>query len=313
MTLRSADNESILAAAEILLTGKLVAFPTETVYGLGADATQDEAVAKIYKVKGRPAINPLIVHVGRPDWMAGLCLPDGRVDALTRTLWPGPLTLVLRRRPDSPVSSAVSAGLDTIAVRQPNHPVAAHLLAAIKRPLAAPSANPSGHVSPTTALHVENDLGKDVDLILDGGPCQTGIESTILDLTTDKARILRPGAIAANRISETINSEVEHAGADVPILSPGQLEKHYAPGLPLRLNATSVEAGEALIGFGAAPAASFNLSAGEDLAEAAASLFAALRELDNPNRFSGIAVMPIPADGIGRAINDRLSRAAAGR
>ena len=313
MTMRPADDEAVREAAHLLRSGGLVAFPTETVYGLGADATQGKAVAKVYAVKGRPAVNPLIVHVGRPDWVAGLALPDGRVDALTRSFWPGPLTLVLKRRPDSPVSTAVSAGLDTIAVRQPNHPVALELLADVKRPLAAPSANPSGHVSPTTAKHVHDDLGDRVDLILDGGVCSTGIESTVLDLTSDTARILRPGAIDTHVLSGVIGAVEDKQDTGAPITSPGQLAKHYAPRLPLRLNAASAEEGEALIGFGEAPDATVNLSPSEDLAEAASALFAALRDVDDPGRFSAIAVMPIPDEGLGRAINDRLSRAAAGR
>ncbi len=313
MTVCLADDQSLSTAADILLGGGVVAFPTETVYGLGADATQDAAVAKVFSIKGRPAVNPLIVHVGRPDWVAGLALPDGRVDALTRTFWPGPLTLVLRRRPDSPVSSAVSAGLQTIAVRQPNHPVALELLTQVKRPLAAPSANPSGHVSPTTAQHVEGDLGDRIDLILDGGACPTGIESTVLDITSETTCILRPGAIDANALSDIIGPVTDQMEDNVVITSPGQLAKHYAPSLPVRLNASAAAKDEALIGFGDASNAVINLSPSGDLIEAAAALFAALRALDDPSRFSGIAVMPIPDKGLGRAINDRLSRAATGR
>lgn len=319
MTLHPADDAGIAAAAGHLHSGGVVAFPTETVYGLGADATQDDAVAKIFAIKGRPSINPLIVHVGRPDWLAGLAQPDGRVDVLTRAFWPGPLTLVLPRRPDTPVSKYVSAGLDTIAVRQPNHPVAAKLLAATKRPLAAPSANLSGHVSPTLAQHVHSDLGDKLDMILDGGPCQTGLESTVLDLTADTARILRPGVIQAADIAALIGDLAEGPadpssphGAET-ITSPGQLAKHYAPSLPVRLNATSAEDKEAFLGFGKAARATLNLSTSGDMAEAAAKLFAALRELDDPERFRGIAVAPIPDTGLGIAINDRLRRAAQGR
>jgi L-threonylcarbamoyladenylate synthase len=313
MTIRLADDGSISAAVDLLRGGNVVAFPTETVYGLGADATQDNAVAKIFTIKGRPAFNPLIVHVARPDWVAGLAMPDGRVDILTRAFWPGPLTLVLRRRPDSPVALSVSPGLDTIAVRQPDHPVAAQLLSLVKRPLAAPSANPSGQVSPTTAAHVNADLGDRLDLILDGGACSTGIESTVLDLTGDTARILRPGAIGAADLSGLIGPVTEGPEGGPAISSPGQLDKHYAPALPVRLNAADARPGEALIGFSDTPDATLTLSASSDLNEAAANLFAALREVDDSAHFTGIAVMTIPDEGIGRAINDRLSRAAQGR
>lgn len=316
MTVHTADDASISAAATLLQKGEIVAFPTETVYGLGADATQDDAVSKVFAIKGRPSFNPLIIHVGRPDWLAGLAQPDGRVDLLTRTFWPGPLTLVLPRRADTPVSKRVSAGLDTIAVRQPDHPIAAKLLAATKRPLAAPSANLSGHVSPTLADHVLSDLGTEVNMILDGGPCETGLESTVLDLTSDTVRILRPGAIQASDIADIIGDVVdvpsEH-GDQQPVTAPGQLAKHYAPSLPVRLNATSGEDKEAYLGFGEAARATLNLSVDGDLAEAAAKLFAALRELDDPSRFRGIAIAPIPNTGLGIAINDRLRRAAQGR
>lgn len=316
MTLHPADDAGIAVAAGHLRSGGIVAFPTETVYGLGADATQDDAVAKIFAIKGRPSFNPLIVHVGRPDWLAGLAQPDGRVDVLVRAFWPGPLTLVLPRRTDTPVSKHVSAGLDTVAVRQPDHPVAAKLLAAAKRPLAAPSANLSGHVSPTLAQHVYNDLGDKLDMILDGGPCQTGLESTVLDLTADTARILRPGVIQATDIAALIGDIAE--GPANPedaeaFTSPGQLAKHYAPSLPVRLNAQAADDKEAVLGFGKSERATLNLSTSGDLGEAAANLFAALRELDDPERFQGIAVAPIPDRGLGIAINDRLRRAAKGR
>ena len=313
MTIRPANDTGIVAAANLLRDGGVVAFPTETVYGLGADATQDDAVSKIFTIKGRPAHNPLIVHVERPDWVAGLALPDGRFDALIRAFWPGPLTLILQRRRDSPVSSVVSAGKDTIAVRQPDHDVASALLKQVKRPLAAPSANPSGHVSPTTAAHVHADLGPRLDLILDGGACRTGIESTVLDLTHEIPRILRPGSIDAAAITEIIGPVTTGTGQETPISSPGQLDKHYAPSLPVRLNADRADEGEALIGFGNTPLSTYDLSPSGDLAEAAANLFAALRNLDNSAQYSGIAVAPIPAEGIGRAINDRLSRASNGR
>ena len=313
MTITPFDARSVTNATRILHQGGVVAFPTETVYGLGADATQDDAVAKVFSIKGRPAINPLIIHVGRPDWVAGLAQPDGRFDALTRAFWPGPLTLVLRRRPDCPVSAAVSAGLESIAVRQPNHPAALDLLKQVKRPLAAPSANPSGHVSPTKAQHVEEDLGDHIDMILDGGACPTGIESTVLDITTETAHILRPGAIDANSLADVIGPVSDRIEAAAAIISPGQMAKHYAPSLPVRLNVPTANQGEALIGFGVAPEATINLSPTGDLVEAATALFATLRALDDPSQFSAIAVMPIPNEGLGCAINARLSRAAAGR
>lgn len=314
MTAHPVDAATISAAADRLRAGGVVAFPTETVYGLGADATQAEAVARVFEIKGRPSFNPLIVHIGRPDWVAGLAEPDGRMDILTRTFWPGPLTLVLRRRSDCPVAPSVSAGLDTIAVRQPDHPVATQLLTATKRPLAAPSANPSGHISPTLAAHVEADLGDKVDMILDGGPCMSGLESTVLDLTHDTARILRPGVISPSDLEPLIGTVELHTEAKGnAVASPGQLSKHYAPALPLRLNAGDKTPGEAFIGFGPAPTADFNLSTTANLREAAANLFATLRAADDSTRFSGIAVSPIPDEDAGQAINDRLRRAAQGR
>lgn len=313
MTIRVADEASIADAAAHLKRGDVVAFPTETVYGLGADATQDNAVAKVFALKGRPNFNPLIVHVATPDWLADIAQPDDRVDVLTRAFWPGPLTLVLPRRPDSAISTQVSANLDTIAVRQPDHPVASALLNAVERPLAAPSANLSGHVSPTTAEHVDTDFGSNLDIILDGGPCRAGLESTVLDLTADTARILRPGLVSADAIAALIGDVEDHVGQSGAILAPGQLDKHYAPSLPVRLNADTAKEGEALITFGDAQGATFNLSPTGDLTEAAANLFRALRQLDDPVQYTGLAVAPIPNTGIGRAINDRLRRAARGR
>lgn len=311
MSPRPANAETIAEAARILRAGGLVSFPTETVYGLGGDATQGEAVARIFAAKGRPSFNPLIVHVADRTWVAGLAEPDGRFDKLTRTLWPGPLTLVMRRRRDCPLSELVSAGLDSIAVRMPDHPVAQELLRTVKRPLAAPSANASGTVSPTLAAHVHESLGTKVDLILDGGACRVGLESTVLDLTQHTAVILRPGAVTAEEIAALIGPV--KVSAEDPALpkSPGQLASHYAPSLPVRLNATSAQPGEAYLGFGDETGVSLNLSAKADLIEAAANLFAMLRGLDDATRFKGIAVAPIPATGIGIAINDRLKRAAA--
>ncbi|NKB43363.1 MAG: threonylcarbamoyl-AMP synthase [Alphaproteobacteria bacterium] len=313
MTIRLADDAGIAAAADHLRGGEVVAFPTETVYGLGADATDDDAVSKVFAIKGRPALNPLIVHVAGPDWLEQLVEPDSRVDILTDAFWPGPLTLVLPRLPGCPVSKSVSANLGTIAVRQPDHTVATALLAAVNRPLAAPSANPSGHVSPTTAQHVEADLGDALDFILDGGPCRSGLESTVLDLTTDTARILRPGVIGSDELAAMIGDVENQTVSTGLVKAPGQLAKHYAPNLPVRLNADTAVKGEAFIVLGGGPNADFDLSPSGDLAEAAATLFAALRKMDDPSRFSGLAIAPIPDQGIGLAINDRLRRAARGR
>ena len=300
-------------AAEALRAGKLVAFPTETVYGLGADATNAAAVARVFAVKGRPTFNPLIAHVADASWVAGLAHGDPRFDQLARRFWPGPLALILRRRDDTSVVDLVSAGLDTIAVRAPDHPVALELLNAVQRPIAAPSANRSGRVSPTTAAHVRDSLGDAVDMILDGGPCRVGLESTVLDLSRDMPVILRLGAVTEDAIGAVIGAVQVAVDGAADIRSPGQLASHYAPGLPLRLNAPDARGDEALLGFGPAPGAALNLSRNSDLTEAAANLFAMLRSLDDPHRFKAIAVMPIPEQGIGRAINDRLRRAAAPR
>ena len=303
-------------AATALREGKLVAFPTETVYGLGGDATSDRAVAAIYAAKGRPSFNPLIVHVGNFTTAGKLVEMTPEAEVLARRFWPGALTLVLPRRPRSGLSLLVSAGLDSAAIRVPAHPAAQALLLMCGLPLAAPSANPSGKMSPTRAGHVAETLGDKVAMIIDGGPCKVGIESTVVSLLSATPRILRPGGITAEQLSEALQMTVEASTETGTALhSPGQLESHYAPILPLRLNAHSAGLGEALLAFGAKPPAatlSRNLSAGGDLQEAAANLFAMLRELDRP-AFTGIAVMPIPETGLGVAINDRLRRAAAPR
>jgi L-threonylcarbamoyladenylate synthase len=306
-----ASSDVIAEAARILRNGGLVAFPTETVYGLGADATQGKAVARIFEAKGRPSFNPLIVHVGDKSWAADFAETDARFDTLVRHLWPGPLTLVMRRRKNCPVSELVSAGLDSIALRMPDHPVAQDLLHAVQRPLAAPSANTSGTVSPTLAVHVAQSLGDKVDLIIDAGPCRVGLESTVLDLTQEVAAILRPGAVTADQISALIGAVTIAADNPAAPKSPGQLASHYAPSLPVRLNATDARSGETLLGFGQTAGAPLTLSATGNLMEAAANLFAMLRTLDDPKQFTGIAVAPVPATGIGLAINDRLARAAA--
>jgi L-threonylcarbamoyladenylate synthase len=302
-------------AAAALREGKLVAFPTETVYGLGGDATSDRAVAAIYAAKGRPSFNPLIVHVGSFTAASRLVEMTPQAEVLARRFWPGALTLVLPRKARCGLSLLVSAGLDSAAIRVPAHPAAQGLLLMCGLPLAAPSANPSGKMSPTRAEHVAATLGDKVAVIIDGGPCKVGIESTVVSLLSATPRILRPGGITAEQLGEALEMTVEAGSESGPLHSPGQLESHYAPILPLRLNADTVAAGEALLAFGARPPAaalSRNLSANGDLEEAAANLFAMLRELDRPD-FIRIAVMPIPETGLGVAINDRLRRAAAPR
>ncbi len=308
---------AVAEAAAWLRAGGLVAFPTETVYGLGADATQPEAVARIFEAKGRPRFNPLIAHVADTETARAHAAFDSRADALAAAFWPGPLTLVLPRSAHCGVAKLASAGLPSLAVRVPAHPVAQRLLRALGRPVVAPSANASGRLSPTTAEHVRHSLGARVDMILDGGPCAVGVESTILDLTRTPAVILRHGGISREALAEVIGApeDATAAPADRPS-APGQLASHYAPGLPLRLNAREVRPDEGLLAFGAdepgGAALTHNLSPAGDLREAAANLFAHLHALDRPD-LAGIAVVPIPAEGLGAAINDRLRRAAAPR
>ncbi len=307
--LREATRDAIAEAGRLLREGLVVAFPTETVYGLGADATDDRAVAAVFAAKNRPRFNPLIVHVGGVDAAEAIVTFNERAAALARAFWPGPLTLVLPRRPDCRVSLLVSAGLDSVAVRAPDHPVARALIEAAGRPVAAPSANASGQVSPTTAAHVAESLGGRVAMILDGGPCRVGLESTVVDVGGDTPALLRPGGLPAEAI-EAIVGPLAPPGTG-PARSPGMQSRHYAPRLPLRLNAASPWPGEALLGFGpGAGRATLNLSASGNLEEAAANLFAMLRELDAGGH-AGLAVSPIPETGLGRAINDRLRRAAA--
>lgn len=310
----SASAAHIVQAVEVLRRGGLVAFPTETVYGLGADATDDRAVASIFDAKGRPRFNPLIVHVRDLETAHGLAEFVPLAYALAEKFWPGALTLALPRKSDCPLSLLVSAGLDTIALRVPSHPIAQHMLVESGIPIAAPSANRSGHVSPTTAQHVADDLGNRVELILDGGPTPGGIESTVIGFEHGKPVLLRVGATAREdieRVAGPLGTPTEDE-----ISSPGQLASHYAPRASLRLNARNVESEEALLAFGSdvpyGAAMVLNLSPSGDLKEAAANLFAMLRELD-ANGARGIAVMAIPEHGLGEAINDRLRRAAAPR
>ena len=308
---------SIADAARLIRVGELVAFPTETVYGLGGDATNERAVAKIFEAKGRPQFNPLISHVLDAGEARRLVQWNDVADKLAARFWPGPLTLVLPRAKDSPIALLATAGLDTVAIRAPAHPMAQALIRAAGRPIAAPSANRSGAVSPTRAEHVAESLGDRVTLILDGGACAVGLESTVLDLTTKPPTLLRPGGATREAI-EAVTGPVALSDAipsgDAAHKSPGQLASHYAPARPVRLDATSVAADEALLAFGPQPLTgarqTVNLSSSGDLTEAAANLFAHLRALDQPG-IARIAVMPVPQTGLGLAINDRLRRAAA--
>jgi len=321
----AAGTEATEAAVRTLRTGGLVAFPTETVYGLGADAGSGEAVARLYAAKGRPSFNPLIAHVASLAAARKLARFNAAAEKLAEAFWPGPLTLVLPRQEGCPVSELATAGLDTIALRVPDHPVARDLLTAFGGAIVAPSANQSGHVSPTQAAHVEADLAGRIDLIVDGGPTQVGVESTII-ACLDGPALLRPGGVPRGAIEQVLGApltapaETAPSGDedDVP-LAPGMLASHYAPNATLRLEAGEVHAGEALLAFGpqlppGADAArrTLNLSARGDLVEAAAQLFSHLRALDASGARS-IAVMPVPHEGLGEAINDRLARAAAPR
>lgn len=320
----AADPAGIAEAAGLLRAGRLVAFPTETVYGLGADATDERAVAAIFAAKGRPHFNPLIVHLAEASEAFALGVPDQRAERLAASLWPGPLTLVLPCRPRCPVALLARAGLDTVALRVPAHAVALALISEAGVPLAAPSANRSGAVSPTTAAHVLEGLGGRIDEVLDGGPCAVGVESSVLDLTGRVPVLLRPGGATVEAIEAIIGPvalPMDQATAEGSrtLRSPGLLLSHYAPVLPVRLAATSAGEDEALLAFGpGAPAAplAFNLSEAGDLAEAASRLFAGLRYLDAEGRARGlrrIAAMEVPPWGLGLAIKDRLKRAAAPR
>ncbi|MFC2954136.1 L-threonylcarbamoyladenylate synthase [Marinicaulis aureus] len=311
------DHKNIRDAARIIRDGGVIAMPTETVYGLAADATNDTAVARIFEAKGRPQFNPLIIHVSGVEMARAFVEVSPLAQKLMAEFWPGPLTLVLPRKKDSNLSLLVSAGLDTVGVRMPKHDLAQALIKAADRPLAAPSANRSGTISPTRADHVKDGLGERVDMILDGGPCPVGVESTIVKVENDRVTLLRPGGIAREAIERSAGQALSSAHGKIE--APGMMTSHYAPDAKIRLNAQEQREGEAFLGFGeieGAGPSSLNLSKSGDLAEAAANLFAYLREADLAAKTHGlktIAVAPIPMEGLGEAINDRLARAAAPR
>lgn len=320
ITLSDTDR-GIRAALALLRAGELVAFPTETVYGLGADATNDRAVARVFAAKGRPAFNPLIVHVAHAEAAERLAHFNAPARRLAAALWPGPLTLVLPRRADAPLSELATAGLDTVALRVPNHDIANRLLRAFDGPLAAPSANPSGTVSPTSRAHVLDGLDGRLSAVFEGGDCPVGLESTIIGFDGDTAVLLRPGGLPIETIESALGAPVD-VRALRHVSAPGQLVSHYAPRAELRLNAAGPGPDEVWLGFGPAadpvfgPRPGLNLSPTGDLTEAAANLFAYLRAADSLATTAGaprIAVAPIPLSGLGLAINDRLGRAAAPR
>lgn len=303
---------TISQAARVLRDGGLVAFPTETVYGLGADATSDKAVARVFAAKSRPEINPLISHLATLDEAFSQGSFSTAAKTLAKTFWPGPLTIVVERSAACTISRLCSAGLDTVALRVPAHPVALALLKECGRPVAAPSANRSGRISPTTADHVRRSLGGRVDMIVDAGPCAVGLESTVVQFDGATARLLRPGGLPRQDIERVLGHPLAAAAQEGKPASPGMLESHYSPQAPLRLNAAEPQAGESYIGFGKHDFGQNSLSTAGDLIEAAANLFKLLHEVDarHPDR---IAVAPIPDHGLGEAINDRLRRAAAPR
>lgn len=302
-----ATDAAITRAAEILRRGGLVAMPTETVYGLAADATKADSVARLYTAKGRPSFNPLIAHVASLDLAQKEGVFSPQALDLAQAFWPGPLTLVVDIAPTGTVSDLARAGLPSLALRMPNHPVARALLTTFGGPLVAPSANPSGQISPTEAQHVADDMGEHLDLILDGGACTSGLESTIVDARGERPALLRPGSLDPSEIERIWPGLIRPDLDPEAPQSPGQLLRHYAPGARLRLNAQAAAPGEAYLGFGPGKA-TLNLSEKGDLTEAAANLFRMLRTLDQT--YDQIAVAPIPEHGLGEAINDRLTRAA---
>lgn len=308
-----ATSSNISKAAEVIKNGGLVAMPTETVYGLGANVYNPTAVANIFAAKGRPSFNPLISHIAELDFLPTYAKTDSRVMALAKKYWPGPLTFVLPRF-ESDTNAAIDlacAGLRTITVRMPNHPVALELIKKSGVPIVAPSANKSQTISPTTAQHVADSLGDKVDMILDGGACKVGVESTIIDVTGPHVVLLRAGGLSLEELEDFLNEKVliSHGNPDLPS-SPGQMLKHYAPSHQMRINAEAPMEGEFFIGFGDVQGANLNLSPSGDTSEAAANLFSFMRYADAQPGYTGIAMSPIPETGLGLAINDRIRRAA---
>ena len=323
--IKTANAETIQEAAKLIKSGRLVAFPTETVYGLGANALDGAAVAQIFEAKGRPSFNPLISHIADIKDVEALAEMNDQARTIAEHFWPGPLTLILPRKKDCPVSELVTAGLKTIAIRMPAHKTARSLIKTAGTPICAPSANKSGTLSPTAPAHVAESLGGAIDLIVADGSCEIGLESTVVDLTGNAPIIVRPGSITAEDLFNALEQDITYDldPTEKP-KSPGQLLKHYAPNTPVRLNAIDLEPGEALLAFGSIKfmglkgggaaqnlpdTAIRNLSENQDLHEAASNLFRMMRELDRPEH-KAIAVMQIPDQGLGIAINDRLKRAA---
>lgn len=306
----SVNPQNMQKAAQVIRDGGLVAFPTETVYGLGANAYDAKAVASIFAAKGRPTFNPLISHIADIDFLQNYVEVDERALALAHKFWPGPFTMVLKRKEHNTAIDLACAGLPTATVRMPNHPVALELIRQSGVPIVAPSANRSQTISPTTAEHVEESLGNRVDMILDGGKCAVGVESTIVDVTGKDVFLLRAGGIAKEDIEDFLHEKVliSHGDPDKPS-SPGQMLRHYAPEHRFRINVEEPEDGEFYIGFGYCPRADLNLSVNANLHEAAANLFAYMRLADDMAGEKGIAVAPIPEEGLGLAINDRIRRA----
>lgn len=307
----TANEANIQKAAEVIKNGGLVALPTETVYGLGANVYNPKAVASIYAAKGRPSFNPLISHVAEIDFLKEYALTDERVIALAKHFWPGPLTFVLKRIDNNPALDLACAGLKTVTVRMPKHPVALNLIKKSGVPIVAPSANKSQTISPTTASHVFESLGNKVNMILDGGQCKVGVESTIIDLTGKNVVLLRAGGLAVEDLEEFLQTKIliSNGNPDLPT-SPGQMLKHYAPLHDFRINASFREKDEFFIGFGDVKDCDLNLSPKADLIEAAANLFSYMRLADSNSKYKKIAMSPIPTTGLGLAINDRIKRAA---
>lgn len=309
MPIFPATNDFITQAATLIQSGEVVAFPTETVYGLGADAYNAQAVAKIFAAKNRPSFNPLISHIAEVDFLTDYAETDARVYALAKHFWPGALTMVLPRKQKVQSLDLACAGLPTVSVRMPNHPVALELIRKSNTPIVAPSANRSQSISPTTAQHVQDSLGNNVSMILDGGPSLVGVESTIIDLTGKSVVLLRAGGIPMEEIADFLNEPVLISGGNPNLpSSPGQMLKHYAPKYETRINVTTPAPDEFMIGFGNING-HLNLSASGNLQEATANLFAFMHLAEEQTQFTKIAIAPIPMEGLGRAINDRIKRA----